>query len=125
MDPILELVFQTCQYDLIFVSKFRELSKSHKLYSEKWLQEISNPEYLRYIDVSVFKNLRKLTCGDIVTDRQLQELKYITHINFSGWDCKITDEGIKHMNLYILNAYYNPNITNEGIKHMKNCKLYK
>ena len=31
---------------------------------------------------------------------------------------KITDEGIKHMQLHTLYASRNPKITDEGIKHM-------
>ena len=32
---------------------------------------------------------------------------------------KITDEGIKHMQLHTLYASDNPKITDEGIKHMQ------
>ena len=32
---------------------------------------------------------------------------------------KITDEGIKHMQLHTLNASYNSKITDRGIKHMQ------
>ena len=37
---------------------------------------------------------------------------------------KITDEGIKHMQLHTLDASYNQKITDEGIKHMQLHTLY-
>ena len=37
---------------------------------------------------------------------------------------KITDEGIKHMQLHTLYASNNPKITDEGIKHMQLHTLY-
>jgi len=37
---------------------------------------------------------------------------------------KITDEGIKHMQLQTLDASHNKKITDEGIKHMQLHKVY-
>ena len=41
------------------------------------------------------------------------------HTLYASGNMGITDDGIKHMNLYILYASNNTNITDSGIKHMK------
>ena len=41
------------------------------------------------------------------------------HTLYASYNSKITDEGIKHMQLHTLDASDNPKITDEGIKHMQ------
>ena len=43
----------------------------------------------------------------------------------SGYNSKITDKGIKHMQFHTLNASDNSSITDEGLKHLSNCKIYR
>jgi hypothetical protein len=123
MNFILELVFLICQYDLVFVSRFRELSKECKKFSETWLTEITDPKFLRNIDVSIFINLKRLKCDRYVTDQQLQKLRHIVDLDISGYS-KVTDNGIIHLKLHTLNASHNRHITDKGIAHMNLHTLY-
>ena len=58
-----------------------------------------------------------------ITNTTLKHLDLDVLIAF-GNICKISDEGIKHMQLKILDASGNKKITDEGIKHMQLEKLY-
>jgi len=59
-----------------------------------------------------------------LTDDILKQIKYkkLKILDASGYNSKITDEGIKHMQLHTLNASYNEKITE---KHLTNCKIYR
>ena len=51
-----------------------------------------------------------------LTDEILINFKFIKLLDGSGWDSKITNNGIKHMtSLHTLDASCNKNITDEGI----------
>ena len=51
-----------------------------------------------------------------LTDDILKQIKYkkLKILDASGYNSKITDEGIKHMQLHTLNATGNSKITDEG-----------
>jgi len=53
-----------------------------------------------------------------VTNEGIKHLNLHT-LNAGGGFCKITDDGIKHMDLSVLKASYNNNIPDRGIHHMK------
>jgi hypothetical protein len=62
--------------------------------------------------------LSKICTNIILTDnitKHLQLYKLDLFFNLNS----VTDEGIKHMNLYDLNISWNNNITDKGIKHMQ------
>jgi len=52
-----------------------------------------------------------------LTDQILKRYHHIKYLD-AAWNGKITDEGIKHMQLHTLNATSSPFITDQGIKHM-------
>lgn len=119
---ILTLVFQHNRHDMKFVTKFRKISKRCKEISEYWLTELTDIWYIINIDFTRFKNLRKLTCPNGITDKELQQLPHLTYLD-TYYNREITDEGIKHLKLETLiistfNANHCAKITNEGIKNM-------
>src|SRR5438105_3136356 len=98
---VLSLIFLNQKHDLRFVFKFRKICKWSKSYSEEWLTDILNNSFLDNVDITVFKNLRKLQCSDAITNEQLQQLHNLVYLNIS--DTKlITNDGIKHLNLHTL-----------------------
>ena len=52
-----------------------------------------------------------------ITDKGIKHMQL--HTLYASYSSNITDEGIKHMQLHTLYASGNPNITDEGIKHMQ------
>src|SRR5438105_8037296 len=115
---ILSFVFLNQRHDLRFVFKFRMISKRCKLFSEEWLEILDNILSVTAIDVTVFKNLKKLVCSNHVVDENLQQLKHLTWLSLNHND-KVTDAGLKHLQLDTLYIVYNRQITDDGIKHMQ------
>lgn len=146
---LLTIVFQNCQDDLLFVFKFRKISKRCKIISEFWLTSINDPKYLYNVDIGKFKNLTVLECGMLVPtkDRDLRKLKKLQHLGlrcnqtitndgiknmtsltslniqrYYGIDNCIGNAGLKKLNLNTLNISLNPRISDRGIEHMTNLK---
>lgn len=91
-----------------------DICKNPNKLSKKQLLYIS-----KYIDI---KELNLVGNYDI-TDNELMHLQLDSLIAF-GSKCKISDNGIKHMKLKVLDASGNKKITDEGIKDMQLEKLY-
>ena len=70
-------------------------------------------------DLKYFKKLKKLdaSCSnEKITDDGIRNMNL--HTLDASFNSKITDDGIKNMNLHTLNARKNSKITDEGIKNM-------
>jgi hypothetical protein len=86
-------------------------------------------DYLEYKDQSkLVKLISGLQLTNLIgmkglTDTKLQKFKFVKFLH-AGCNNKITNEGIKHMNLHTLYARYNENITDKGIEHMTLHTLY-
>jgi hypothetical protein len=90
---------------LIFPSKikFRSISK-----------------YMHKLEIHDFYNIRKKYLN-LLDDKILLNYPFIKYLNASGYYCKISDEGIKQLNLKKLNVCDNQKITN--INHMGNTLI--
>lgn len=116
MDTVLELIFLTQSHDLSFVFKFRKVCKRWKNYSEIHLTEILEPQYLHNVDVTQFKQLKKLKCGMHTTNSDLQQLPNLIYLDINDNE-KISDHGLRKLKLTTLKGA-TFKITDVGIFHM-------
>lgn len=120
INNLLTIVFQNQQYDLYFVFKFRKISKKCKEISEYWLTEILNQRFLWTIDVTQFKNLKKIMISHNITDHDLSQLKHLTYVYVFN-NNSITNQGFKYLNLTTL-ILNDSACSVDGIQHMTNLK---
>ena len=70
------------------------------------------------VPIEIYQEI--LEYSDFLTQIRLTQIcKYLLDASNNN---KITDEGIKHMNLHTLDVAWNKKITDKGIKHMTNLK---
>lgn len=118
---LLTIIFCNQRSNLLFVLKFRKISKICKDISEYWLTEVHDSRFTKIVNIARFKNLRKLQCANNTTNTDLQQLMFLEELDLNFNDL-ITDVGLKHLNLNCLVANYNGVLTDEGIKHMINLQ---
>ena len=118
-----DIIFEISFYcDFLMKHRLKLINKS--IYKVVKITYIPN-NYIPLLNDDILKIYLHLKFLDItdtddvnVTDDGIKHLD-LYFLNVSGHCCEITDEGIKHMNnLRILYASYNTNITDEGIKNL-------
>lgn len=111
---VFTIVFCNQQHDLDFVFKFRKICKKCQKISEYWLSEILDERYLANVDITKFKNLKKLQCSMTINDSNLRQLRHLVHIDLH-YNKKITANGILHLNIDKLELYAKENHTIDKI----------
>src|SRR5437899_3073449 len=122
MELLIEL-FQIILELSDFLSQIRLTQLDKCLYNNLIIYNFYNIDdnYLKLLSDNILKNHKYIKKLNIfqnrnVTNEGIKDMKLYT-LDASG-NPNITDKGIKHMKLHTLCANNNPNITDEGIKHM-------
>ena len=84
--------------------------------------EVTDEILKNYLDIKFLDIRFGIGSGRKITDDGIKHMNLHTLVA-SGLSCEITDKGLQYMNLHILDATGNIDITDTGIKHMKNLSI--